>query len=561
MLSQLYVPTIMVLQGKMRLRTLLITLFFLITLASCSDGNGPQTPVAPLNPAQVPAEPEHGGSFIQAELGEPSNLIAILATDSASHEIASQIYVSLLKYDKDIRLVPYAAESFEVLDGGRRIRFKVRKDIRWFDGVPLTARDVEFTFRLTLDPKTPTAYRENLKAVSAFRLIDDYTFEVEYDKPFAKALVTWALDILPEHALKGEDLLTTKYSRQPLGAGPYKLGEWVPGSQVVLTANPDYFEGKPYIERVVYRIIPDLSTQFLELKAGNLDMMGLTPLQYLYQTSGPGWDGSFNKFEYLSSGYAFLGFNMNHPFFKDSRVRQAIDYAIDRDELVKGVLYGLGEAANGPYKPGTWQYDEDVKPRPYDPEKARALLAEAGWTDSDLDGVLDRDGVPFAFSIITNQGNTQRIKTGVILQQRLRDIGIVVSLRTVEWAAFIQEFIDKGRFDATILGWNILEDPDIYSVWHSSMAVDGGLNFTRYKNPELDDLLERGRHMVGAEVRKPVYDRVQEILHEEVPYCFLYVPKSLPIVQARVQNIKAAPAGIAYNFPKWWIPKSLQRQP
>ena len=545
----------------MRLRTLLIILFVLALLAGCGGDGGPATPVRPVDPTQVPATPEQGGTIIEAMLGEPSNLISILATDGASHEVASQIYVSLLKYDKDINLVPYAAESFEVLDEGRLIRFKVRKDIRWFDGVPLTARDVEFTYRLTIAPDTPTAYKENLKAVSAFRLIDDYTLEVEYEQPFAKALVTWAMDILPEHVLKGENLLDTKYSRQPLGAGPYMLGEWTPGSRIVLEANPDFFEGKPYIDRIVYRMIPDLSTQFLELKAGNLDTMGLTPLQYLYQTSGPGWDGSFNKFQYLSSGYTFLGFNMRHPFFRDVRVRQAIDFAINREEIVKGVLYGLGAAANGPYKPGTWQYNEDIAPRPYDPGKARALLAEAGWTDSDNDGVLDKDGRPMAFSIITNQGNTQRIKTGVIIQQRLKDIGIQVDLRTVEWAAFIKEFVDKGRFDALILGWNILQDPDIFSVWHSSMAVDGGLNFTRYKNEELDTLLERGRRLVVQEERKPIYDRVQQILYDEVPYCFLYVPKSLPIVQARVQNIKAAPAGIAYNFTKWWIPKSLQRQP
>ena len=545
----------------MRLRTLLIILLGLAFLTGCGDDAGPATPVKPVDPAQVPAEPQDGGSLIEGMLGEPSNLITILATDAASHDVASQIYVSLLKYNKDIELVPYAAESFEVLNEGRLIRFKLRRDIRWFDGEPLTARDVEFTYRLTIDPDTPTAYKENLKAVSAFRLIDDYTFEVEYEQPFAKALVTWAMDILPEHALKGENLLDTKYSRQPLGAGPYKLEEWTPGSRIVLKANPDYFEGRPYIDRIVYRMIPDLSTQFLELKAGNLDTMGLTPLQYLYQTSGPGWDGSFNKFQYLSSGYTFLGFNMRHPFFKDVRVRRAIDFAIDREEIVKGVLYGLGEAANGPYKPGTWQYNEAIAPRPYDPAKARALLAEAGWTDSDNDGVLDKDGRPMAFSIITNQGNTQRIKTGVIIQQRLKEIGIKVDLRTVEWAAFIQEFVDKGRFDALILGWNILQDPDIFSVWHSSMAVDGGLNFTRYKNVELDALLEKGRRLVGQEERKPLYDRVQRILHDEVPYCFLYVPKSLPIVQARVQNIKAAPAGIAYNSTRWWIPKSLQRQP
>jgi len=329
----------------------------------------------------------------------------------------------------------------------------------------------------------------------------------------------------------------------------------------VLEANPNYFEGKPYIDRLVYRMIPDMGTQFLELKAGNLDMMGLDPLQYLYQTSGPGCDGSFRKFKYLSFGYSFLGFNFQHPFFKDVRVRRAIDYAIDRRELVKGVLYGLGEAANGPYKPGTWQYNTNIKPRPYDPDKARELLAEAGWIDSDGDGWLDKDGKRFAFTIITNQGNTQRTKIGVILQQRLRDVGIQVSLRTVEWAAFLKEFVDKGRFDAIILGWNILQDPDIYNVWHSSQAVDVGLNFIRYINPELDDLLERGRHLVLEEERKPIYDRVQEILHDEVPYCFFYIPMSLPIFQARIQNIKVAPAGIGYNSEKWWIPRRLQHQP
>lgn len=544
----------------MKFRILVIITLILALCTGCGE-SGPATPVKPVNPADVPSAPQHGGSLTEATIGEPSNLISMLATDSSSHEVASQIFVGMVKYDKNIELVPYAAESFSVENGGRLLKFKLREDIYWTDGVQLTADDVEFTYNLYIDPKTPTAYAANFKAVKKFRKTGKFSVEVEYEHPFAKALVTWAMDILPKHLMEGEDLLNTKYSRNPVGCGPYKLKDWVPGSQVVLEANPDFFEGKPYIEKVIYRVIPDQSTQFLELKAGNLDTMSLGPLQYLYQTSGPGWDRSFNKFEYVASGYTFLGYNMEHPFFKDVRVRRALDYAIDRDEIVKGVLYGLGVPANGPYKPGTWQYNEDVKPRPYDPEKAKALLAEAGWADTDGDGLLDKDGRPFAFSAITNQGNTQRIKAGVIIQQRLADIGIKVDLRIVEWAAFIKEFVDKGRFDAVILGWNILQDPDIYGVWHSSMAVEGGLNFTRYTNPKLDELLERGRTMVEQDKRKPIYDEVQRILHDDVPYSFLYVPKSLPIVQARVQNIKAAPAGIGYNFTKWWIPASMQMQP
>ena len=544
----------------MKLKSMLLLVGLLVLLTACSDTAGPATPVPPVDLGSVPSTPEYGGEMVQATIGEPSNLIALLATDSSSHEVAALLYVSLLKYDKNIELVPDAAESFEVLNDGKLLRFKLREDIRWTDGVPMTAEDVEFTFKLYIDPETPTAYAENYKAVTAFRRTGKYTFEVEYDQPFAKALVSWAFDILPKHLLEGEDLLKTKYSRQPVGAGPYVLKEWVPGERLVLEANDDYFDGRPYFDRIIYRIIPDLSTQFLELKAGNLGMMDLTALQYLFQTSGPGWDGSFNKFEYLSFGYTYLAYNFEHPFFQDKRVRQALDYAIDKDQIVGGVYFGKGVPAVGPYKPGTWQYNTNIRPRPHDPEKARQLLAEAGWRDTDGDGLLDKDGKPFAFAILTNQGNTQRIKAGIIIQQSLKDVGIKVTVRAIEWAAFIKEFVDKARFDALILGWNILQDPDIYNVWHSSQAKERGLNFIRYKNPELDDLLERGRRMLDPEKRKPIYDRVQQILHEEQPYCFLAIPMSLPIIQARVQGIEPAPAGISHNFIRWWIPKTLQRQ-
>ncbi len=504
-------------------------------------------------------EPVTGGRIIEAMLGEPSNMISVLSSDSASHTVSSHIYVSPLKYDKDINLVPYAAEHYEVLDGGRLLRFKLREDIRWFDGKPLTAEDVEFTYKLMVDPKTPTAYAEDYKIIKEFRLTGPYSFEVVYDKPFARALITWAHDILPRHALENEDLLNTKYSREPLGAGPYKLKEWVSGRHIVLEANEDYFEGRPYIDQVVYRFIPDQSTQFLELKAGNLDTMGLSPQQYLYQTSGLDWDGNFQKFKYLSFGYTYLGYNLKNPMFSDVRVRKAFAHAINKEELVKGVLLGLGVPAQGPYKPGTWVYNDKIVPYEFDPGKARALLAEAGWTDTDNDGLLDKDGKPFAFTILTNQGNTERIKTATIIQERLKNIGIKIDVRTVEWAAFLKEFIDPRRFEATILGWNILQDPELYDVWHSSRDFPGGLNFVGYRNQELDDLLEQGRRLLEQDKRKPIYDRLQEILHEEQPYCFLYLPMALPIVQARIQGIEPAPAGIAHNFNRWWVPESLQR--
>lgn len=495
---------------------------------------------------------------MEAMLGDASNLIPMIASDTASSSITGRIFVAPLRYDRNLELVPWAAESYEVLQGGRLLRFKLRKDIHWFDGEPLTADDVAFTYHLMVDPDTPTPYSGDYERVKEFTVTGPYSFEVRYDEPFARALVTWAHAILPRHALEGEDLLNTRYSREPLGAGPYQLKEWVPGRRIILEANPEYFLGRPYIDTIVYRIIPDQATQFLELKAGNLDSMGLTPMDYMFQTRGRDWEARFNKYKYLSAGYTYMAYNLEHPIFSDVRVRRALAHAVDKEEIVKGVLLGLGEPAHGPFQPGTWAYKDDLEPYGYDQDVARTLLAEAGWEDHDGDGILDKEGRPFRFTLLTNQGNSQRLRAATIIQYRLAAIGIDVEIRAVEWATFLNEFVKKGRFDALILAWTTPAEPDPYSVWHSDSAREGGLNFVHYRNAELDQLVERARVTLDRTERRRLYDRVQEILHRDQPYCFLYVPMALPIVAARVHGIDPAPAGIGYNADRWWIPEELQ---
>jgi peptide/nickel transport system substrate-binding protein len=302
-----------------------------------------------------------------------------------------------------------------------------------------------------------------------------------------------------------------------------------------------------------------MATMFLELKAGRLDSMGLTPQQYLEQTAGEWWDAYWRKYHYLSFSYTYLGYNLNHPFFMDARVRQALTLAIDRQGIIDGVLLGQGVRSVGPFVPGTWVYNEALAPWPYDPARARRLLALAGWADTDGDGLLDKDGLPFRFTILTNQGNDERVKAAIIIEYQLKRIGIDVRIRTVEWAAFIKEFVHKSRFDAILLAWTVPQAPDPYAVWHSSAARPGGLNVTGYVNREVDSLIERARYSLDEAVRKPLYDRMQEILHEEQPYTFLYVPYALPMVHARFQGIESAPAGITYNIEKWWIPPGLRQ--
>ncbi len=505
-------------------------------------------------------EPVYGDALVEGTIGEPSILIPMLASDTASHNVSGLIFNGLVKYDTDLSVIGDLAESWDIKENGLVITFHLRKGVKWADGVEFTADDVMFGYKTITDEKTPTAYKEDFLQVKKAEVIDKYTFRVTYEKPFAPALTSWGnLIVLPRHLLEGKDITKSEFGRNPIGLGPYKLTKWTPGQDVMLDSYRDYFEGRPFIDRYIYRMIPDPATMFLELQAGSIDMMGLTPIQYTKQTETEFFKGNFQKFRYPVFSYTHMALNMKHPWFRDKKVRQAIAYAIDKQEIVDVVLFGLGSPATGPYVPNTWPYNPNVKKYAYNPEKAKLLLKEEGWEDRDGDGVLDKEGKPFRFTIFTNAGNSLRKNTATIIQWRLEKIGIEVDIRTLEWSTFINQFIDKKRFEAVILGWSIGLDPDQYDIWHSSKTKEKELNFISFSNPEVDELLEKGRRTYNIEERKKAYFKIQEILAEEVPYIFLYVPDATPIVHARIKGIKPSPIGISYNLPKWHVPKNLQR--
>ena len=504
--------------------------------------------------------PVDGGRVVLGTIGEPSNLNPYISTDSASHDVADLLFIAPIRYNKNLELEPFACKSWAMSEDGLRLTLHMNQGIRWEDGEELTADDVVFTARMAADPKVGSPYAEDFLHIASITAPDRYTVEVVYSSYYARALETFTSAILPKHILEGKDVRASDFSRRPVGAGPYRLKSWESGSRLTLVASPTYFQGRPHIDEVIYRVIPDSGTMFMEARSGRIDLMGLSPEQYLCQTNTPWWEKNFHKYRYLASVYVYLGFNMDHPFFKDVRVRRAISMAISREDLVKGALLGQGVPAIGPYKPGTAFFHPTLKPVKQNVTEARRLLREAGFEDRDGDGILEKDGKPFAFTILTNQGNSERILVSIIIQNQLRRVGIDVRVRTVEWAAFIREFVNKGLFDALVLGWTVTPDPDIYQVWHSSQAVPGGLNFMHFRNKELDSLLEEGRVTRDQKRRYEIYCRVQEILDREQPYCFLYYPYSLPVVRSRFRGIEPALAGISWNMDKWWIPKDLQNE-
>ena len=532
-------------------------------LFACSDSNSTSVPQADHIQTDINANiAARGDRLIDASIGDASNLIPMIAGDASSHAIASQLYLSLLKYDKDLNLVGQLASAWDVSADNKTITFHLRPKLTWTDGLPLTSTDCAFTLALIQDKHTQSAYKADYALVSGFETPDPRTFIVHYREPFSPALSSWSsLAILPKHIFEHVDIMNTSLSRAPKATiGPYQLAKWQAQQSILMRANPNYFDGKVWISERLTRIIPDRATQFLELSAGRLDSVGLTPIQYqrLFNTK-PLLKTQYKRYKYLDFVYTYLGFNLKRKPFDDIHVREAIAYAVNRQEILDGVQLGLGETIASPYKPGTYWVNQGLKPRPYDPDKARQLLVTAGWQDSNHDGWLDKGGKTLSFTILTNNGNKQRADAATIMQHRLKKIGIDVHIRLVEWSAFIENFINKRQFDAVILGWSLSPDPDQFTIWHSSQTGPRQFNFLSYNNAKVDQALETARRTFDKKARKVQYDIMQSEIYKDIPMVFLFAPYSLPVMHKRIHGIKPAPAGIGYNSEHWYVPAALQK--
>lgn len=516
--------------------------------------------------SQLVNSQSYGDIYIDTLLGDASYLNPVLANDSASAAVNSLVYNGLVKYDKDLVLVGDLAKSWQVLNGGKEIIFYLRENVYWHDGVKFTAKDVKFTYEKLVDPNVKTPYSSDFELIEKCIIIDDYTIKFVYKQPFVPALESWGIGIIPEHIFNTDkfDFHNHPANRSPIGTGPYKFHKWVTDEKIELVANENYFEGKPYIQKCVFRIIPDQSVQFLELLNESIDSMNLTADQFFAYKE---FFSKYNKFSYPSFSYTYLGFNLTNPLFVDKKVRLAIAHAINKTEIIQCVLLGKGKPATGPFPPQSWAYNPEVEDFEYNIEKSKQLLKEAGWKYNEnkkiLQKVIDFNGrkqvVDFKFTLITNQGNKARQLIAEIIQKQLESIGIKVEILILEWSIFINNYIVPRKFDAVILGWSLSRDPDQYSIWHSSQRKPGQYNFVSYQNSEVDKLLEQGRVEFDFNKRKKIYQRLHKIIHDDVPYIFLYYPESMPVVHKRIKNVEVTKAGIGWNFIKWYVPKEEQK--
>jgi len=548
-------------------RLLLITILniaIVSTLIACSSGNDnsqnaqESQEVQSASGTTSSSEPVEGDWLIYHLNAEPATLNPITATDAYEGTVNNgKIYQTLIERNNEsLKLDPLLAESWEISEDKLKYTFKIKEGIKWHDGTPFTSEDVVFSYKTIMNPKVDTpqlrSYFQEIKDVKA---IDDLTVEFTYARPYFLALeFCGGMPIVPKHIFDKGDFNTNPAGRDPIGTGPYKFVKWTTGREIVIEKNPDYWGEKPKLDKVVFKIITDNTVAFQVLKRKDLDISGLTPIQWERQTNTPSFQENFDKLSYFAPNYSYIGWNSKRPFFADKQVRTALTHLVNRELILEKILYNLGAVVTNPFYINSPEYDKSIEPYPYDPKKAEELLKEAGWIDHDNDGIIDKDGVKFAFEFLIPGGSETGEKIATILKEELDNVGIHMDIRKTEWAVFTSRLMDRN-FDAVTLAWSMGVESDPYQIWSSTQA-ESGSNFVGFKNEEADKLIEEARTEFDREKRKKLYNKFAEIVHEEQPYTFLFCKKSTVAVNKRFENVVVYPLGI--DPIEWHVPLPLQ---
>jgi len=499
------------------------------------------------------SEPVYGGTFSMAISDDPP----LWPIKGGVFNLMPNklIYEPLVKYDAvDLSLVGGLAESWEVSSDGLVWTFHLRDGVKWHDGAPFTADDVKFSFDTWMNPNIPYYLSGNVAGLSGVEVVDRLTVKVHAKQPLASfpALLAYNMNILPKHLLEGysdEELANpTEFLRNPIGTGPFKFDRKQAGSYVRVVANEEYWGGRPYLDAVVFKVIPDIDTQLAQLQAGDLDFVVIEPYQMapLQGVKGLRVD------EAPQVNHFYIDLNHYNPIFQDKSVRQALTYALDRQAIIDNILMGTAKLATGPISPLLkWAYEPNVKQYPCDPAKAKQLLDAAGWLPGS-DGVRQKDGHRLSFTIEVDP-HPVRQQIALVAQQAWQAVGCEVFLELYEYSVIVSHSRTANPvFDANP-NWLVTPaDPDISTYY----LTDSGGNTSKWSNPEVDELLMRGKATLDQGERTKIYSEIQEIIAEEAPIIYLYYPQEIRVFNDKVQGF--APVG--YRDAMVWAQNIWKRK-
>ncbi len=500
---------------------------------------------------------EQGGILVVGEINDYEGLNPMSTTDAHARDVYNLLFLSLLDEQSDLlNFEPRLAESWEFSPDRLDLTFRLRDDVYWSDGLPVTAHDVAATFAAQKDSTTQWPSRHLKEHIDSVTVVDDRTIVYHYAAAYPYQVMD-ANDgpIMPKHVLD-------RVPREELGAlaieqlptnGPFKLHSWVRGQALTLARNERYYEkGKPYLEKVIFKIIPDQTTLITQLKNGEIDCMEMIPPGEMHdiRQNYP----HLALYAFPTRAYNYIGWNASKPLFANPRVRRALTMAIDRALINENVYYGFARECTSPLPPIIWAYNPNIEQVPYDTAGARRILAEEGYRDTDGDGWLDRGGKRFEFDLITNHGNQLRNDVLVTVQEMLRKSGIKVNAAALEWTVFLEK-VKSGDYDAQVNAWRVGGKADLSPIWSCEARTPPGYNRVNYCNPLVDSLNAAATGMLDFEQAKPLFWRIQEIIYEDQPYTFLNVLDARDVVHRRFRGVKPDAISMYHYLQDWWISK------
>ena len=544
------------------------------------------------NAAYFDPKAASGGKLVRAFSADVGNLNSILTNDAYVSMIWSQVTDSLAERDYrdtgDGEYAPLLAESWSFSPDREKIHVKLRKGILWHDFTdpvtgkvwknhPVTAHDIKFYVDVIKNPDVDcAALRGYYQDIERVDVLNDHEFEVIWRKPyFMMEDITLSLMPLPRHLYHAYDgpfdgkKFNDDHARNRLvvGCGPYRLDRWEKGKRIQLQRFENYYGRTlgimPPLTELIFDIIQHPNTRLQSLLSQDLGMDSLTPDQLINRTSSPefGEKGFLKKYNFPGYSYNYIGLNMTNPIFQDKRVRQALSHLINREKLQKDIFFNLAKPVSGPFPKESSAYDQSVLPYSFDVEKARRLLAEAGWKDIDNDGILEKDGRKLAFTAVYPNTATTYQKMLPVIREDMKKAGVRMDLLGIEWSVLVQR-LEKKQFEACVLGWTGSLKPDPHQLWHSSYAKQpGSSNHIGFVNPRADELIEKIRVCFDSKERNRLYHEFHRLIHDEAPYLFLFSPDSLTVINKDYQGVREFPGGIATR-PLWLKPgKSHFRTP
>jgi len=528
----------------------------LLLVVACRN----ERPLPPVAPGPDQNTPQDGGTVVRRLDLDVTTLNPVMAQSDFDRRVDFYLFTPMVHLDIDLEPIPGLAQKWEITSDGKQYTFRLNPAATFSDGSPVLASDVLFTLKKIVDPTTEAPQIaggfENLDLKNT-RVVDDHTIVIAFREALAPQLIHFNdLLVLPEHVYsKGE--FKTDFISRAVGSGPYRLVRRLPGQEILLERRPEYWGPRPYLQRVLFKVITDDATAWSAMKRGEIDET-IIPADSFFAESRRTELQKFIDFRrFYTLNYNYIPWNTRDPILSEKRIRRALAMCIDLKSIIENLYHGTARAMTGPFTPDQWAYNPEVPVIEYNPQEALRILHSLGWLDTNKDGLLDKNGKPLKLEMLVITGSLASTQFAPLFQSELKKIGVQLDIVPLESGAFISRVL-AGNYQCGYLNWKLDADPDPFNLFHSSQFPPRGQNLVFYSNPQADQLIEAGRRELDQTKRKVIYRQLHALLADDQPYTWTVQVSSKWAVNKRVHDAKESKGWGLFNwYPGelgWWIP-------